>query len=82
MITLGGYNACLLDLVCDPKTKAFSATKIWMHVGNIIMSKVLLTQATVGWELLLAYGAVVGGSHVAIYWLKQKYPNAPDSNPT
>lgn len=80
MITLGGYQACVFDLVCDPDTKRLSATKIWLHVGNIILCKVMLSQQTVGWELLLAFGAVVSGSHVATYWLKRKYAAEPDSS--
>lgn len=79
MITLFGIRICPLDLVTDDKTGRLSSTKIWMHIANIIMSKVILTQQTVGWDLFAAYGGIVGGSHVAIFWLKRKYSNVDDS---
>lgn len=80
MINLFGAQFCPLDLVKDDVTGKLSSTKIWMHAANVIMSMVVLKQVNIGWELLLAYGAVVGGSHIAIYWLKAKYaPQASDA---
>lgn len=72
MIKIGRYQLCFFDLLVDSAGK-LSASKIWFHVANIIMSKVMLTQQNVSWELLAAYGAVCGGSHIASLWLKSKY---------
>jgi len=72
MIKLGKYHVCFLDLVTDEKTGKLAGTKIWNHVANIILSKAMLTNS-ITWELMLAYGAIVGGSHVAIMFLKYKY---------
>lgn len=72
MITVFGVRLCPFDLITDGDR--LSATKIWMHVANVIMSMVMLRQPQVDWELLAAYGSVVGGSHIATIWLKRKYP--------
>lgn len=72
MITIGKYQICILDLFTD-STGKLSASKCWLHVANVIMSKVMLTQANVDWELLSAFGSIVGGSHIAGVWLKLKY---------
>lgn len=76
---IGSYNVCLLDLFTDESNGRLSATKLWLHAANVIMSRVMLQQHDVGWELLAAYGAVVGGSHIATLFMKWKY-NAPDRN--
>jgi hypothetical protein len=79
MISVGPYKVCVLDFFTDEKSGRLSATKLWLHVANIIMSKVMLEQQSVSWELLAAYGAVVGGSHIATLFMKWKYGNAiPD----
>ncbi len=80
MIKVGPYRACLLDLVCDPKSRTLSATKIWMNISYGIMSELMLTNPHIGWKEMLVYSAVVGSSHVAIYWLNRKYENADNSN--
>jgi len=72
MLKFGKYQFCFFDLLVDANGK-ISAAKCWFHVANIIMSKIMLTQTDIEWELLLAYGSVVGGSHVATLWLKSKY---------
>jgi len=76
MITLGKYQVCVLDLLTDEKSGRLSATKIWMHVSNAVMTKVVLTHPSLSWDLFTAYGAIVGSSHVAIYWLKRKYADS------
>lgn len=76
MITWGKYNVCILDLLTDEKTGRLSATKFWYHVANVIMSKTMLTQANVDWELLAAYGSIVGGSYVGLHLFKWKYRDA------
>lgn len=72
-LRVGKYDVCLLDLFVDTKTGKLSASKIWLHIANAIMSKVMLTQSNVGWELLAAYGAIVGGSYAGILFLKWKF---------
>lgn len=67
------YDVCLLDLVTDSNTGKLSTTKLWMHVANVIMSKIMLTQPLVDWELLTAYGAIVGGSYIASMLVKYRY---------
>lgn len=76
MIKFAGYQICLLDLVCDHKTGKLDKAGIWYHVANIIMSKIMLTQTNVDWELMAAYGAIVGGSYAAILFMKWKYRDA------
>lgn len=72
MLTIGKYRICILDLVCDDRTGKLSSTKIWNHVCNAILCKAILT-TPVTWELMTAFGAIVGGSHVATLFLKYKY---------
>lgn len=78
MINFQGYHVCVLDFVTGENGK-FSSTQLWFHIANIIMSKVMLTQVSVDWELLAAYGAVVGGSHAAVLFMRLKYGNRPDT---
>lgn len=78
MIKLGRYHICMLDLITDTKTGKLDSSKIWKHVAFIIMSKVMLTN-DVTWDLMLAYGGVVGSSQVAIMLIKYKYGDKNDS---
>jgi len=75
MISIQGYNICILDLLTDSKTGKLSASKCWQHIGFSAMTYSLLT-TPMSAELILAYGAVVGGSHVAIMFLKMRYQDA------
>ena len=80
MLSIGRYNVCILDLVTDDMSGKLSAIKIWDTIGKIVMTKVLLAQKDVSVDLYLAYGIIVTGSHVAMQFLKRKYPNvAPDN---
>jgi len=72
MIKIGHYQICFMDLFVDVNGK-LSAAKLWFHVANVIMSKVILTQAVISWDIFAAYGAICGGSHRATAWLKVKY---------
>jgi len=72
MIKIGKYELCFLDYFVDSQGK-LSATKFWFHVGNIILSKAILEKSDLGWEDILSYGAIVGGSHVAVALLKLKF---------
>lgn len=66
----------------DNKTNQFSTSKFWLNVGYIAITWVFI-QTTLTWELLTAYGAIVAGNNVAIFWLKRKYDAAnpnPDSS--
>lgn len=72
-LRVGKYDVCMLDLLVDHKTGKLSTVKIWSHIANVIMSKVMLTQAIVEWELMFAYGAIVGGSYVAVQFLKWRF---------
>lgn len=78
MITLGRYKICFLDLITDDKTGKLSSSKIWNHVCNVILCKAVLT-TPITWELITALGAIVGGSNVAVLFLKYKYRNANDT---
>ena len=84
MINIGKYSICILDLVTNSNGR-LSSTKIWLHIANLVMSKTMLNQLNVGWELLAAYGSVVGGSYVATVFLNRRYPDAtvdvPDDKP-
>lgn len=75
MLKFGTYNVCVLDLVADKTTGKLDSAKIWKHIAFIIMSQAMLTN-TVTWDLMLAYGSVVGGSQVAIMLIKYKYGGA------
>lgn len=78
MISLGRYKVCVLDLVTDNKTGKLDGSKIWNHIAFIILSKAMLTVQQMTWELIAAYGAVVGGSRVAIAFMKYKYRDGKD----
>lgn len=77
---LKSYDICILDLLCDHKTGKLSTVKIWAHIANLIMSKAFLTKAasknSFEWLDLAAYGAIVGGSYVAVQFLKWKFRDA------
>ena len=81
MISLFGIRCCPLDLVMEGTPPRLSATKTWMHAANVIMSVVILRQNEMTWELLATYGAIVGGNHIAIFWLKRKYPCEEEKQP-
>ena len=65
----------LLDLITDEKTGKLSTTKIWMHVANATMTHVMYRQEAITWELMAAYGAIVGGSYVGGKFLRMRYGN-------
>lgn len=72
-IKLGKYNVCVLDLLTDSRTGRLSASKLWLHIGNSIMSYVMITHEAVDWELMTAFGGIVGGSYVAILFFKLRW---------
>lgn len=76
MISFGRYKVCIFDLITDGRTGKLDGSKIWNHVAFIILSKAMLTVDEMTWELIAAYGAVVGGSRVAIAFMKYKYRDA------
>lgn len=82
MLTIGKYKVCILDLVTDSRTGKLSGSKIWRHICFAILSKTMLT-TEITWDLMLAYGGVVGSSEIAIMLIKYKYgggdANKPDS---
>ena len=63
----------LSDLVLDEKKQTLSTTKIWMHIANVTMTWVVLHQPTVEPDMLLFYGAIVGGSYVGGKLIRMKY---------
>lgn len=75
MIKIGEYQLCVLDLLTDSRTGRLSASKIWFHASNVIMSWVMITKE-VDWLLMAAYGAIVGGSYVAVNLFKWKFRDA------
>jgi hypothetical protein len=79
MVVFGKYRVCLFDLITDGKTGKLDGNKIWQHVCYIILSKAMLTTPPT-WELIAAYGSVVGGSRVAMAFLKYKYRDVQPRN--
>lgn len=73
MIKIGKYSICILDLFTDSRTGRLSASKLWLHIANGIMSYIMLHSESVDWELLAVYGSVVGGSYVAVLFFKLRY---------
>lgn len=73
MISMGGYNICILDLVCDHATGKLASNKIWFHIANIIESYRIMTNISVEWMEILIYLAIVGGSNVAMQAIKWRY---------
>lgn len=73
MIKIGKYSICILDLFTDSRTGRLSASKLWLHIANSIMSYIMLHSEAVDWELLAVYGSVVGGSYVAVLFFKLRY---------
>ncbi len=72
MMRFGKYHVCLIELFMDEKGR-LSSTKTWLHVANVIMSKIMLEQKEVGWELLATYGAIVGGSYLGAAIITRKW---------
>ena len=73
MIKIGKYSICILDLLTDSRTGRLSASKLWLHIANGIMSYIMLHSDSVDWELMAVYGSVVGGSYVAVLFFKLRY---------
>lgn len=69
------------DLFTDSKTGRLSTSKIWLHICYAALTYVFVKQAHVSYEEMLAYGAIVGGNHVAIFWLKRKYNGIAERDP-
>ena len=80
MLRVGRYSVCILDLLTDSRNGRLSASKLWLHIGNGIMSWIMLQSDSVDWELLTAYGGIVGGSYVAILFFKLRYSGAAISS--
>lgn len=80
MISIQGYNVCILDLVTDSATGKLSSMKIWDHIGKGVMTWIILFNQPIDkptdvW-LYVAFGAIVTGSHVATLFLKWKFRDA------
>ena len=70
----------MISLVRDPNG-GFSASKFWTTVAYAVATMIMITQADrVGWEMLLAYMAVVGSSEVAKKLITVKYGAAAPSD--
>lgn len=66
------------NLFRDPKGD-FSASKFWTTVAYSTATGIMIAQADrVGWEMLLAYMAVVGGSEVAKKLITVRWGKAQD----
>lgn len=72
MIKLGKYQVCILDLVTDSKTHKLSTTKIWQHIGFTALTYSLL-RSPASADGMLAYGAIVASSGVAMQFIKYRY---------
>ena len=58
----------------------FSASKFWTAVAYATATGIMIVQApTVGWEMLLAYTAIVGGSEVAKKLITVRWGKHPES---
>jgi hypothetical protein len=79
MIKIGKYSICILDLLTDSRTGRLSASKLWLHIANGIMSYIMLHSDSVDWELMAVYGSVVGGSYVAVLFFKLRYASGGNS---
>lgn len=49
----------------DSNSGKASASKIWMHISYGVATYIVVHMENVGWEVLLVYMAVVGGSEIA-----------------
>lgn len=65
----------LADLFADEKTGKLSSSKVWLNVGCAALTYALLRTPLTA-ELVMAYGGVVVGNNVAVFWLKRKYRHA------
>ena len=57
----------------DSHTEKASASKIWMHIAYGVSTYIMLKMENVGWEILLVYMAVVGGSEIAKKLLTMRF---------
>lgn len=61
------------SLFKDPNGN-FSVSKMWSNIAYVVSSYVVIVNVKdIGWELLLVYMAVVGGSEVAKKLITMKY---------
>jgi hypothetical protein len=69
------------SLFKDPNGN-FSVSKMWSNIAYIVSSYVVIVNVKdIGWELLLVYMAVVGGSEVAKKLITMKYGSQTDNQP-
>jgi len=86
MLKLGGYHVCIMDLLVDSRSKKLNGGKIWKHIAFFLMSWMYafvsyhmalnITALGITWQYIvftLCYGAVIGGSEIALSVLKYKY---------
>lgn len=76
-VKIFGAEVCPLELITDSKTGKLSTSKVWQHIGFTAMTWKFLQIADPSWEILVAYGAIVAGSYVAINLLKWKFRDVP-----
>lgn len=62
----------------DSYTKEPSASKIWMHISYGVSTYIVIRMDNIGWEILLVYMAVVGGSEIAKKLLTMKFGGHPE----
>lgn len=77
---LGRFIKWLLSLITDDKTGKPSHSKIWSNIGAAALTRIMLKlpPEQISMEIILAYGGLVMGNNLLIYWMKRHYNQKED----
>ncbi len=72
---------CPMDLVTGDNGR-LASTKIWMHACYAVLTWKVVQMDSISWDIMTAYGSIVGGSFIASKLIGMKYgADAPDPAP-
>lgn len=75
-IKLFGTKICPFQLIIGEDGE-LSLTKLWTNLCyGVLTYKMMVTELT--WDLMTAYGSIVGGSYVATKFVSMKYASTPE----
>lgn len=75
-VKIFGLDLCPLELFTGDNGK-LSSNKLWINICYGILSyKMMMTELS--WDLMTAYGSIVGGSYIAAKFVSMKYATTPE----
>ncbi len=71
-IKLGNFQICPMELITDDNGK-LAAAKIWMQIAYGVLTWKVIFMEGITWDIMTAYGSIVGGSFIAAKLISMKY---------